>query len=155
MNRHVVTHFKVELENIFIDTFPNQEKCPHCTYRPRNSKPLHIAIHMGLMHGYLDELLQETLLVESKKEEFAKMSREGFVPRLERVSAARYLNNKDFTRVSVEEEVIPIDVKEEKKKDDSDDDLMVVYDAHEEARKTPEPGRKRVYLLTKTSRLDN
>jgi len=62
---HVARHFGDELV-IYVNEFEDNCQCNECDYRA--DKPKSLAIHVALVHGKLDLILQNEELVELKRE---------------------------------------------------------------------------------------
>ena len=70
---HVTRHFVNELVEV-VQVFPDPERCPQCDYNsPDNSK---VAIHIALAHAQLEIYLDDTTLVNTKRQEAEAVRRE-------------------------------------------------------------------------------
>ena len=70
---HIARHFMSELMEL-VNELPKKSKCNQCDYS--NSRNDYMAKHLGLYHCKLDELMQNTELVNEKKNK-AKTSAKG------------------------------------------------------------------------------
>lgn len=64
---HVARHFGDELQSIILD-FEDPHQCSFCNYRHEKTK--NVAIHIALVHAYLDSFLSDEQLVSEKREMF-------------------------------------------------------------------------------------